>query len=144
MNPSPSVMPVQALKPIWHPPISVLWIATVLVVFFAAVVNRVPPAVIAMFTSPAGFFGTALAAIACIKLEAIPLGFTILFFLLSAWAIRQFRSPEGTEGTTEGFLDGSNIVDWVTNSKRWYVEKVLKERPLGIQEKDVNTYPVQG
>jgi len=140
MNPSPTLMPVQAMKPIWYPPIPVLWIATILVVFFGAVVNRVPPALIATFTSPAGFFGTALAAIACIKLDAIPLGFAILFFLLSAWAIRQFRSPEGTEG----FLDGSNIVDWVTNSKRWYVEKVLKERPLGIQEKDVNTYPVQG
>ena len=140
MNPSPTIMPVQVMKPIWYPPVSVLWIATVLVVFFGAVVNRVPPALIATFTSPAGFFGTALAAIACIKLDAIPLGFAILFFLLSAWAIRQFRSPEGTEG----FLDGSNIVDWVTNSKRWYVEKVLKERPLGIQEKDVSTYPVQG
>jgi hypothetical protein len=45
---------------------------------------------------------------------------------------------------TEGFLSGVNTVDWVTNSKRWFVEKVLHERPLGIQEKDVNTYPIQG
>lgn len=126
-------------KPLWHPPISGLWIATCLTVFAGAVANRVDASVRSIFTSPAGFFGTTVAAIVCLKYDAVPLGFAILFLLLSMWAVQQF-----TNKRTEGFLDGSNTVDWVTNSKRWLVEKVLKERPLGIQEKDVSTYPVQG
>lgn len=135
-SPSPSMFPL-APKPIWHPPISVIWIATCLVVFAGAVANRINPSVRRIFTSPAGFFGTTLAALVCLKFDAIPLGFAILFLLLSVWAVQQFQG-------IEGFLDGSNTVDWVTNSKRWYVEKVLKERPVGVQEKEVSTYPVQG
>jgi hypothetical protein len=33
-------------------------------------------------------------------------------------------------------------MDWVTNNKKWYVEKALKESPVAIQEKSVNTYPI--
>jgi hypothetical protein len=124
-------------RPIWYPPISVIWIATCLIVFFGAVANRISPSVRQVFITPAGFFGTTLAALVCLKFDAIPLGFAILFLLLSVWAMQQFQGMEG-------FLVGSNTVDWVTNSKRWYVEKTLKERPMGVQEKEVSTYPVQG
>ena len=66
-----------------------------------------------------------------------PATFAILFFLLSVWLIE-------VSSKAEGYLNASETVDWVTNSKRWYVEKVLKERPMAIQEKDVSTYPVSG
>ena len=66
-----------------------------------------------------------------------PMAFALLFFLLMVWSAEQSQK-------SEGFLVASNTVDWVTNSKRWFVERVLHERPVGIQEKDVNTYPVQG
>jgi hypothetical protein len=46
--------------------------------------------------------------------------------------------------TSEGFLNATNTVDWVTTSKQWFVERVLKENPIAIQEKDVATYPISG
>ena len=44
----------------------------------------------------------------------------------------------------EGFGNPSGTVDWVTNNKRWFAEVVLKEKPMGIKERDVATFPVQG
>ena len=82
---------------------------------------------------PAGFFATTLAALGAYKYGFAPLAFAILFFLLSLWAANCVR---------EGFLCGAPTIDWVANDKRWWVERVLKERPLGIQEKDVATYPI--
>jgi hypothetical protein len=66
-----------------------------------------------------------------------PGAFAIMYFLLIAWSL-QLTSKQ------EGFLNASNTLDWVTNSQRWFVEKVLKERPIAIQEKGVDTFPVQG
>jgi hypothetical protein len=42
----------------------------------------------------------------------------------------------------EGFVP-AGALDWVTTNKKWFVEKVLMERPVAIQEKEVSTYPVQ-
>lgn len=131
-SPIPGILP-----PIWYPPIEVRWIFVVVIVFFAAVSNRIPLYIIRIFTSPVGFFITSLVALASYQLDFPPGSFAILFFLLLAWSSEKSKQ-------IEGFLNGSNTVDWVTNSKRWYVEKVLKERPLGIQETNVQTYPIQG
>ncbi len=60
--------------------------------------------------------------------------FAILFFLLIIWITRERKEGFQVAGT----------VDWVQNSSRWFSEVVLKEKPKGIREKDVNTYPVQG
>lgn len=122
------------VKPIYYPPIEFRWIVTILIVFFGAVSNRLSPNVRQLFVHPIGFFITALAGVGAFQVGFAPGAFAILFFLLSVWA---------TQFANEGFLSASNSVDWVTNSKRWYVEKVLKERPLAIQEKNVSTYPVQ-
>lgn len=138
MNPSPS-FPGGATNgmPLWHPPIASRWIITAIIVFAGAVANRLPPTVRSVFTNPIGFFLTALTAIAAYQIGFPPATFAILFFLLSVWSI-------DASIKAEGYLNASETVDWVTNSKRWYVEKVLKERPVAIQEKDVSTYPVQG
>lgn len=126
-----------SFTPIWYPPVATQWIITVLIVFVGAVANRIPHVVRTLYTNPLGFFLTGAAAIALLRFGFAPIAFAVLFALLSIWAVEQFDTPEG-------FLNGSNTVDWVTNSKLWWVEKVLKESPVAIQDKDVDTYPVQG
>ena len=120
-----------------NPPIASKWLVTGLIVFAGAVADRWNPTVRAIIAGPIGFFITSLTAIAAYQLEFPPATFAILFMLLNAWAVSMASRQEG-------FVNGANTVDWVTNSKRWFVEKVLKERPLAIQEKDVATYPVEG
>jgi len=122
---------------IYQPPIAVHWMLTGLIVFAGAVANRIPQNIRTLFTSPIGFFLTGVTAIAVFQTGFIPAAFAILFFLLMNWQTEMSIK-------SEGFINASNTVDWVTNSKRWYVEKVLREQPIAIQEKDVSTYPVQG
>lgn len=122
---------------VFSPPIASKWIFTGLIVFAGAVADRWNPAVRAAVVGPVGFFLISLSAIAAFQLGFPPATFAIFFLLLSAWATTMAQNKEG-------FLNGSSNTDWVTNEKRWFVEKVLKERPLAIQEKDVNTYPVEG
>ena len=138
MNP-PTTCPGGATSsiPLWHPPITSKWIFTAAIVFAGAVANRIPHGVRSVFTNPIGFFLTSLTGIAIYQLGFPPATFAVLFFLLSVWSI-------DASSKAEGYLNASETVDWVTNSKRWYVEKVLKEQPVAIQEKDVSTYPVQG
>ena len=121
-------------KPIWYPPISVPWMISILLVFAAANAEALPPLIHQMFTHPAGFFVTFLVALAAYDTGFAPATFALLFFLLMIWATQQRR---------EGF-QLSPAVDWVTNNKRWFAEVVLKEKPMGVREKDVATYPVQG
>jgi hypothetical protein len=137
MNIQPSAGTPGNLTPIWMPPLEIRWIITVLIVFMGSVANRLPIQVLNVFTSPIGFFLTALLGIGSYKYGFKPGAFAIFFFLLLAWSTKKSKYAEG-------FLSASNTVDWVTNSQRWFVEKTLKERPLGIQEKDVKTFPIQG
>ena len=120
--------------PIWHPPIAGTWIVVIVVVFLGAVANRIPHQLRFYIIQPVGFFLIALSAMVCYWMGFYAGTFAIFFFLLSIWSA-EARSPEG-------FLNASNTVDWVTNSKKWFVEKVLKEQPIAIQEKDVSTFPI--
>jgi hypothetical protein len=126
---------VPQLQPIWYPPITVKWLITGLIVFAGAVAPRIPDTYRTYIAHPVGFFITALAALGMYQWGFPPAAFALMFFLLAVWSAHQTSQ-------TEGFLAASSAVDWVNNSKRWYVEKVLRERPLGIQDKEVSTYPV--
>lgn len=132
--PTPSFM---NYAPLWHPPIALNWMVTIIIIFVGSVANRIRPDIRKYFTHPLSFFACSMSALAVYQYGFHPLAFAILFFVLMVWSAEQSQNAEG-------FLSGVNTVDWVTNSKRWFVEKVLHERPLGIQEKDVSTYPVQG
>lgn len=146
--------------PIWYPPMSLNWILTALVVFAAAVANRLRPNVRRLFTSPAGFFATAIAAFATFKYGFSPLAFAILFFLLCVWAAQEsegfvervkereacdamYSGQEAYPQFFEGFL-GASDVEFVTNGKRWFVERVLKEHPEAIIDKGVLTQAISG
>ena len=129
--PGPGFLPS---GPIWHPPIAGKWIAVIVIVFLGAVANRIPHQLRFYVIQPVGFFLIALAAMGSYWGGFYAGTFALFFFLLSIWSA-EARSPEG-------FLNASNTIDWVTNSKKWFVEKVLKEQPLAIQEKDVSTFPI--
>lgn len=123
--------------PLWHPPVNVKWIITILIVFVGAVANRLHSKIRAYIVGPIGFFVTSVFALFVYQYGFQPTAFALLFFLLMVWSAQQ-------SSNMEGFLVASSTVDWVTDSKRWFVEKVLHERPIAIQERDVSTYPVQG
>lgn len=139
MNPAPPIPGGGFLPgmPIWYPPISANWIASGLIVFAGAVSNRVQPRVRALFTNPIGFFITAAAALYVFQNGFAPMAFAIMFMLLMMWSSHLSENAEG-------FLCATPTSDWVNNSKRWFVERVLKEHPVAIQDRDVATYPVSG
>jgi len=133
MNPPPGPGS-SSTGPVWHPPIATKWIVVIIVVFLGAVANRIPHRFRFYLIQPVGFFLISLAGMLCYWGKFYAGTFALFFFLLSIWSA-EARSPEG-------FLNASNTVDWVTNSKKWFVEKVLTEQPLAIQEKDVSTFPI--
>jgi hypothetical protein len=122
-------------KPIWHPPISVPWMLSLFIIIGASNVEAMPPQLQTALLHPLGFFATFLLALGAYDSGFPPAAFAILFFLLMLWTQRKRQ---------EGFGSHSGAVDWVTNNKRWFAEVVLKEKPMGIKERDVRTYPVQG
>jgi hypothetical protein len=119
---------------LWHPPVPLPWIASIGILIFAVNLDSVSPVLLRLLQTPLGFFVGLLVALGIFQVGFPPGCFAVLFFLLMVWARKQ---------RNEGFHP-FGYVDWVTNNKRWFVEKVLKEKPMGIQEKDVATYPVQG
>lgn len=119
------------MSPLYYPPVASKWIFTGLILLAGATAPQWSPTVRTAVIHPVSFFLIALAAIGIFQLGFPPAAFAVFFLLLCVWVSSVTHNPEG-------FLNASNI-DYVTNSKRWYVEKVLGERPLGIQEKDVNT-----
>jgi multidrug transporter EmrE-like cation transporter len=130
--------PQQGGLPIWYPPISIKWIMTAAMIFIGSVATKIDNSVRQQIVSPLGFFMTCLIAVIIFQRGFPPGAFAVLFMLLMIWM------AESVGKYNEGFLNASNTVDWVTNSKKWFVEKVLKEHPVAIQERDVITYPVSG
>lgn len=124
-------------RPLWLPPVDVRWIYTALIVFGAAQADRLQPELRARLTHPVGLFAILLAALGLYNAGYKPAAFATVFFALMIWSTDMTRK-------TEGFMDAAPTLDWVTNSRRWFVERVMKERPVAIQERDVATYPIAG
>jgi len=134
--------------PNWMPPLSFATILTLLCIVGAAQADKLPSSIPQFFLHPVGFILTGLIAISSYEYNQIPLAVALILFLLSLAAARHasISVPSSVPTSTEGFLPfiPSGTIDWVTNEKqKWFVERVLKETPLGIQDKPVNTYPVQ-
>lgn len=142
--------------PLYYPPISVKWMLTILLIFVGSVANRFKPEVRQLFSGPVGFFAVAFLAFATFKYGFPPLAFALLFTLLMMWSTQtsegfvnsaknlQYAGQELYPQFFEGFLGGMDSLDWVTNHKRWFVERVLKEHPEAIVDKGVLTLPISG
>jgi hypothetical protein len=158
MNPTPGVTGGGFLSnvPLYYPPVSVKWMLTILLIFIGSVANRFKPEVRKVFTGPVGFFATSVLAFLTFKHGFPPLAFALLFVLLTMWATQtsegfacaakniQYAGQELYPQFFEGFLGGMDSIEWVTNHKRWFVERVLKEHPEAIVDKGVLTLPISG
>jgi len=149
-GPTPAVGGALPTMPLWYPPMSLKWIGTGAIVFAGASAHKMPSRIREFFASPVGFFFTAVAALLMFQRGFAPAAFALLFMLLMMWSASQVRVAEGlvAQTKTEGFLNPSSVpafVDYNPDPKqRWFVERVLGEGGVGVQEKDVATYPVQG
>lgn len=143
----PAVGGALPATPLWYPPMSLKWIGTGVIVFVGASAHKMPSRVRDFFASAMGFFLTAVGALLMFQHGFVPTAFALLFMLLMMWSASQVRVAEGmvSKKATEGFLCPSAIVDYNPDPKqRWFIERILGEGGIGIQEKDVVTYPVQG
>lgn len=131
---------IPGFKQLWHPPFSVSTIGTIILIFLGSFPKDNPKLFKTLFMAPIGFFTGVLIAVLLILNDQMMLAFALLFWLLSLWA---HTIVSKAHSYSEGFLSTpAGLMDWVTNSNTWYVERVLKEKPLGIQDKSVVTFPV--
>lgn len=129
------------VPPVWIPPVSPdLLVAFVLVVIgsnIELVPNEYRPYVANPLVIFVGMFITAGLA----GMGMIPTAFAVAFCLVNLVRVMP-QKKKVSPGAKEGFVP-SGTLDWVTTNKKWFVEKVLMERPVAIQEKEISTYPVQ-
>ena len=150
-------LPGQFKGPIWLPPVNTEWLLAVILVIMGANVEIVPEQYRAYIASPLIIFIGMLVASGVAALGFIPLAFATAFALVNLVRIipknpvkrlntkgsgSSNKGNQGNPGVKEGFVP-SGTLDWVTTNKKWFVEKVLLERPVAIQEKEVSTYPIQ-
>ena len=130
--------------PIWMPPLSFATLVTILCIIGATQADKLPSIIPTTLLHPVGFILTVLIAISLYEYNSVPLAISLILLLLSVWAAHHTIGK--VPASSEGFLPfvPSGTIDWVNNDKqKWFVERVLKETPMGIQDSKVATYPVQ-
>jgi len=130
--------------PIWMPPLSFATLVTILCIIGATQADKLPSVIPTTLLHPVGFILTVLIAISLYEYNSVPLSISLILLLLSVWAAN--HSVNKVPASSEGFFPfvPSGTIDWVNDDKqKWFVERVLKETPMGIQDKNVATYPIQ-
>ncbi len=138
----------------WMPPLSFKTIATGVLIIAATQADKLPNQLTTFVLHPLGFVLLSLIAISSFEYGNAPFSVALILLLLSVWAskksTRDLTSQYANQtfapfGLQENFVpySPSGTIDWVTEPKKWFVERVLKENPLAIVAKDVQTYPVQ-
>ena len=134
------------------PPIGPHIIIALVLVIFASMIELIPQEYHPLLTNPLIFLVGMLLSAGLASINLIPLAFAVAFLLVNLLRIMPKKSIKsstskiinpGIKEIKEGFVIPSGTIDWVNNKKKWFVEKVLMEKPVGIQEKEVSTYPVQ-
>ena len=130
--------------PIWLPPVNIDTLAVIMLVIFGANIDIIPDEYRKYIANPLAILIGMLVVAGFAALGAVPLAFAIAFALVNLVRIIPKNSAKKpSPGVKEGFVP-SGAIDWVTTNKKWFVEKVLMERPVAIQEKEVSTYPING
>jgi hypothetical protein len=134
-------------NPIWMPPVSLKTIFTVIFIIAATQADKLPNQVNNFLVHPIGFILTGLIAISAFEYGAPSFAIALILLLLSVWSFKKvnmkneiYNKPFAEKFTS---YTPSGTIDWVFEPKKWFVEKVMKENPIGIVAKDVQTYPVQ-
>ena len=143
--------------PLWMPPIQIDWLIAIILIFVGSNIEQVPEQYHAIISNPLVFLVGMLVSAGVAAVGEIPIAFAIAFCLVNLIRImpkkilvkanpgakkQKESKPEQAKKSVEGFTP-SGTIDWVTTHKKWFVEKVLMEKPVGIQEKEVATYPIQ-
>ncbi len=113
-----------------------VYIALILVIVFK---NQIPPAI---YEQADSFLGRLLAVF---FVALITIQFDWILGLLSAVAVALLLGlPRGSPSFKEGFGSGGETsVQVIPTNKKWFVERVLHENPIAIEEEKVITSPVQ-
>jgi len=134
--------------PLWLPPIRVDWLIAIILILVGSNIEQVPEQYHSIIGNPLVFLVGMLVSAGVASMGHIPISFAIAFCLVNL--IRIMPKPKkvmpkaspGAKKVSEGFTP-SGTLDWVTTHKKWFVEKVLMEQPVAIQEKEAITYPIQ-
>jgi len=134
--------------PLWLPPIQADWLVAIILIIVGSNIEQVPEKYQSTISNPLVFLVGMLVSAGVASLGHIPISFAIAFCLVNL--IRIMPKPKkpaanvspGAKKVSEGFTP-SGTIDWVTTHKKWFVEKVLMEQPVAIQEKEAITYPIQ-
>jgi hypothetical protein len=129
------------------PPITFEQIGSLLLIIFGSTIEMVPKTYHVVLSNPMIFIIGMFVSAGLTACNRIILAFAVAFFLVNLLRIMpKSKSNKTVEinhpGVKEAFKP-SGAIEWVTNNKKWFVEKVLKEKPIGIQAKELDTYPVQ-
>lgn len=130
------------MGPNWLPPINVELIVAATLIIFGANVEQIPEEYHKILSNPLIFLIGMLISAGLASLKFVPMALAVAFFLVNLIRLQPKKELDNP-GKTEAFTTSpSGALDWVTTQKQWFVEKVLLERPLAIQEKEVVTYPI--
>ena len=127
--------------PIWLPPIQVDYLVAIVLIIVGANIEIIPEVYHTTISNPIVFLIGMLFAAGLAAMGEHPIAFAVAFCLVNLVRLMP-KSVKINPGVKEGFTP-SGTLDWVTTHKKWFVEKVLNERPLAIREKEVATYPIQ-
>lgn len=142
--------PIQAAINL-SPPVTPEAIVAILLIVGGSMIESLPQQYHQLMTNPLVFLVGMIVAAGLASANKIPGAFSVAFFLVNLLRIMPKKTIKKTvtkttkitsPGVKEGFQP-AGAIDWVTTHKKWFVEKVLKEKPIAIQEKEVSTYPVQ-
>lgn len=120
-------------------PISIDWLTSAILLLIAVKPEALPANVRVATAHPVGLVFLLLLGIALFSYSAI-LGTAIFIMVISIW--RSTLQDRVLGNTTEGFSLSPAQLEYITSPKRWFVEEVLREHPIAIQEKQVRTEPI--
>jgi hypothetical protein len=126
----------------WLPPVQVDWLVALVLVIVGSNIEIIPPEYHSRVSNPLIFLVGMLVVAGIASTGEYPIAFAIAFCLVNLIRIAPKPAQQKTSPGTEGFVP-SGTIDWVTTHKKWFVEKVLHEKPVAIREKEVSTYPIQ-
>ena len=129
------------IPPVWIPPIRPDFLVAFILVVVGSNVEQIPEQYHSYISNPLVIFVGMFVAAGLAAMGIVPIAFAVAFCLVNLVRIMP-RPKKSSPGVKEGFVP-SGTLDWVTTNKKWFVEKVLMERPIAIQEKEISTYPVQ-
>jgi hypothetical protein len=129
-------------SPNWLPPIQIDLLGSFCLVLIGSNIEKIPDTYKSTITNPLIFLVGILVAAGLASAGYIAISFSIAFCLVNI--VRLMPTYSNIKKPSPGIesFEASGTLDWVTNNKKWFIEKVMDETPIAIIDKEVATYPV--